>query len=128
MVKPALMMALKPESVGMPPGVATMNPTADNEVNGYTNILDNSSLHPGANRTGQVKAGDVAPAPTIMATKKRGSQTRLLPHDGNIKARRTHRAQTRDMTLGGDIDDEDQSRETLQSDMNVTPQRRGYMR
>ena len=63
-----------------------------------------------------------------MATKKRGSQTRLLPHDGNRKLRRTHRAQTRDTTLGGDIYDEDQSSVTSQSDMNVTPHRRGYMR
>ena len=105
MVQPALMTALKPESVGMPPGVATMTPTEDNKVNGYANHVDNSSLHPGANRTGRVKAGEAAPAPTRMATKKRGSQTRLLPHDDNRKARQTHRSKMRDSTLGRDIYD-----------------------
>ena len=52
MVQPELMTALKPESVGIPPGVATMTPTGDNEVNGYVKSVDNSSLHPGSNRTG----------------------------------------------------------------------------
>ena len=78
MVQLALMMTLKPESVGMPLGVSTMTSTADNEVNGYANIVDNSSSHPGANRTWRVKAGEAgeaAPAPTIVATKKRGIQT-----------------------------------------------------
>ena len=42
MVQPALMTALKTESVGRPPGVATMTQTADTELNGYTNIIDNS--------------------------------------------------------------------------------------
>ena len=105
-----------------------MTSTADNEVNGYVNIIDNSSLHPVANRTGRVKARDAALAPTIMATKKQGIQMRLLSHDGNRKARRMHRAQTRDTTLGRDIYEEDQSRVTSQLDMNVTPQKRGYMR
>ena len=63
-----------------------------------------------------------------MTEKKRGSQTRILSHDGNKKARQTHRSQTRDTPLGRDISDEDQSRVTSQSDMNVTPQRREYMR
>ena len=146
MVQPALMTALKPKSVGMPLGVATMTLTADNEVNGYANNVDNSSSHPSANRTGRVKSGEAAP--TTMTTKKWGSQTRLLPHDNNRKARQMHRDQTRDMTLGRDIYDEDQvtsppnglthhdtstgvidqDRVTSQSDMNVTPKRRGYMR
>ena len=108
-VQPALMTARKPESFGMTPGVATMNLTADNEVNGYAKNVYISSLHPGTNRTGQVKAGKVAPAPTIMGTKKRGSQMRLLPHNDNRKARRTHTSQTRDTMLGRDIYDEDQS-------------------
>ena len=105
-----------------------MTPTADNEVNGSANIVDNSSLHSGANRTGKIKAGDAAPAPMIMATKNQESQMIFLPHDDNRKSRRMTRAQTRDITLGGDIYDEDQSRVTSQLDMNVTPQRRGYMR
>ena len=125
-----------------------MTLTADNEVNGYANNVDNSSLHLGANRTGQVKAGEAAPAPMIMTMKKRGSQTRLLPHDENRKARRTHRSQTRYTTLGREVYDEDQcttspnglthhntstgvidrDQVTSQSDMNVTPQRRGYIR
>ena len=121
MVQPALMTALKPESVGRPPGVATMTPTAYNEVNV---LIYNRSSHPGANRTGRSKARDTAPAPTIMAEKKRGSQTRLLSHDGNKKLRRTHRDQTRDTTLDRDISDEDQIRVTSQADMNVTPQSR----
>ena len=73
------MTALKPESVGMPPGVATMTPTADNEVNGYANNVDISYLNPGANRTGQVKAGKAAPAPTIMVTKKAGKSNETSP-------------------------------------------------
>ena len=125
MVKPEILTALKPESVGMPPGVAMLTPTVDNEVKGYANIVYNSSLHPGANMTGRVKAGDVAPAPTIMATKQQGSQTRLLSHNGNRRARRTYRAYTRDMTLGGNINDEDQSRVTSQSDMKITPPETG---
>ena len=64
------MTALKPESVGMPPGVSTMTLTADNELNGYTNNVDIRSSHPGANRMGRVKSREAAPAPTIMATKK----------------------------------------------------------
>ena len=64
------MTALKPESVGGPLGVATMTPTADNKVNSNVNPIDNSSSQPGTNRAGQAKAGDVVPAPTIMATKK----------------------------------------------------------
>ena len=81
------MTALKPESVGRPPGVSTMTLTADYEVNGYANNVDDSSSHPGVNRTGRVKAGEAAPVPTIMATKNQGSQTTLLPHDNNRKAR-----------------------------------------
>ena len=105
-----------------------MTPTVDNKVNSNVNLIDNSSSHPSANRTGWAKAGDAAPAPTIMAEKKRGSQTRILSHKGNKKARRTHIVQTRDTTLGRDISEEDQSRVNSQSDMNVTPQRRDYMR
>ena len=71
MVQPALMTALKPESVGRPPGVATMTPTADTELNGYTKIIDNSPLHPGANCTGRAKSWDAAPTPTTRARKKR---------------------------------------------------------
>ena len=72
-LQPALMTALKPESVGRPPGVATMTPTADTEVNGYTKNIDNSSFHTGAKWMKRAKAGDAAPAPAIMAEKKRGS-------------------------------------------------------
>ena len=79
MVQLALMTAPNPESVGMPPGVATMTPPADNEVNGYADIVDNSSSHPGANMTGQVKAGEATPAPTIMATKKVGKSNKTSP-------------------------------------------------
>ena len=79
MLQPALMTALKAESVGMPLGVAMMIPTTDKEVNGYGNNVDNSFLHLRASRTGQVKAGEAAPAPTIRATRKRGIQTRILP-------------------------------------------------
>ena len=57
MLQPALMTALKPKSVGMPPGVAMMIPTADKEVNGYANNVDTSFSHLGASRTGQVKDG-----------------------------------------------------------------------
>ena len=52
MVQPALMTALMPEIAGRPPGVATMTPTADTELNGYTNIIDNSPSHPGVIWTG----------------------------------------------------------------------------
>ena len=78
MVQPALMMALKPESVGRPPGVATMTPTTDNKVNGNVNFIENSSLHPGAIRTGQAKAEDAASAPTIMAEKNREAKRDFL--------------------------------------------------
>ena len=102
------MTALKLESVRMPPGLAMMIPTADNEVNGYVNNVDNSFSRPGASRTGQVKAGEAAPEPTIRATRKRGIKTRIHPHDDNIKARRTHKAHTRDTTLGRYTSSEDQ--------------------
>ena len=148
MLQPALMTALKPESVEMPPGVVMMIPTVDKEVNDYANNVDNIFSHPVASRTGQVKAGEAAAAPTIRATRKRGIQTIIHPHDDNRKARRTHRAQTRDTTLGRYTSSEDQGatspnglahhdtstgvndqdRVTSQSDMNVTPQIRGYMR
>ena len=65
-------------------------------------------MHPGASRTGRVKDGEAAPAPTITATKKRGIQTRILPHSDHRKARRTHRAQTRDTNLERDNSSEDQ--------------------
>ena len=58
------MTALNPESVGRPPGVAATTRTADTELHGYKNKIDNSPSHPGANWTGQDKAGDVAPMPT----------------------------------------------------------------
>ena len=128
MVQPELMTALKPESVGRPLGVATMTPTADNEENGYTNNIDNSSLHTGANWAGRAKSGDAAPAPTLMARKKRVSQTILLSQDINKKARQTHISQTRDTLLGRDSSDKYQSRVTSKSDMNFTPQKREYMR
>ena len=69
-VQPARMTALKPESVGRPPGVATMTPTADTELHGDKNIIDNSPSHPGANWTSQAKAGEAAPTPTTRAKKK----------------------------------------------------------
>ena len=119
MVQPALMTALKPESVGRPPGVAKMTPTADTELNVYTNIIDNSPSNPGANRTGRAKDGDAAPMPTASAKKKRESQPRLLSTDTSKKARRTLSAQTGDTLLG--------SRVTSHSDMKVTPRRRKYM-
>ena len=148
MLQPALMTALKPESVGMPLGVAMMIPTADREVNGYANNVDNSFSYLGASWSGRVKDWEAAPAPTITATKKRGIQTRILPHRDYRKARQTHRAQTRDTNLGRDASSEDQGatsqnglahhdtstgvigrdRATSQSDMNVTPPRRWYMR
>ena len=84
----------------MPPGVAMMIPAADKEVNGYANNVDNIFSRPGASRTGRVKSGEAAPAPTIRTTRKRGIKTRIHPDDDNIKARRTHRAQTSDTTLG----------------------------
>ena len=97
-----------------------MTPTAETELNGYTNIIDNIPSHPGANWTGQAKDGDAALTPTIRAKKKQESQPRLLLTDTSKKARRTLSAQTRDTLLG--------SRVTSQSDMKVTPQRRKYMR
>ena len=120
-----------------------MIPTADKEVNGYANNVDNSFSHPGASRTGRVKAGEAAPASTIRAMRKRGIQTRILPHDDNRKARRMHRAQTRETTLGRYTSSEDQGatspnglahhdmstgvidryRVTSQLNMNVTPHR-----
>ena len=92
MLQPELMTALKPESVGIPPGVAMMTPTVDKEVNGYANNVDNSFLHPGASRTGQVKVGAAALALMIRATRMRGIQMRIHPHNNNRKARRMHRA------------------------------------
>ena len=86
MVQPALMTALKTESVGRPPGVPTMTLTADNKVNGNLNLIDNSSSHLGANSTGRAEAGDAALAPTIITNKKLRSQTRLPSHEGNKKA------------------------------------------
>ena len=148
MLQPALPTALKPESVGMPLGVAMMIPTVDKEVNGYATNVDNSLPYLGASRTGRVKAGEAAPASTIKATRKQGIQTRIHPHDDNRKGRQTHRSQTRDTTLGRYTSSEDQGatspnglshhgtstgvidrdQVTSQSDMNVTPQRRGCMR
>ena len=81
------MMALKPESVGMPPGVAMMILTADKEVYGYANNVDNIFSHLGASRTGRVKDWEAAPTPTITATRKQGIQTRILPHIDYRKAR-----------------------------------------
>ena len=100
MVQSALMTALKPESVERPPGVATMTPTADTELNGYTNIIDNSPSHPGANWTGQAKARDAAPTLTTRAKKKQESQLRLLSRDTNKKARRTLSAVNRRVKIG----------------------------
>ena len=77
------MKALKPENIGRPTGVATMTPTEDTEENGYTNNIDNSSSHTGPNWTGRAKSGDAAPAPTRMAKKKMGIQTRILSQDIN---------------------------------------------
>ena len=148
MLQPALMMALKPESVGMPQGVAMMAPTADKEVNGYVNNVENSFSHPGASGTGRVKYWEAALAPTITATRKRVIQTIIVPHSDYRKARQTQRTQTRDTKLGRDTSTEDQGatspnglahndtstgvigrdRVTSQSAMNVTPPRRGYMR
>ena len=85
MVQLALMTALNPECVRRPPGVATMTPTADTDLHGYKNIIDNSPSHPGANWTGQAKAGDAAPTPTTRAKKKRESQARLLWTDTKQK-------------------------------------------
>ena len=79
------MTALKPESVDRPPGVVTMTPTADTELHGNKNIIDNSPSHPGANWTGRAKAGDAAPTPTTRAKKKRESQARLLSTETNKK-------------------------------------------
>ena len=120
LVQLALMTALKPESVGRPPGAATMTPTADTELNVYKNIIDNSLSHPGTNCTGRDKAGDAAPTPTTRAKKKREIQPRLLSTDTNKKARRTLSAQMRYTPLG--------CRVTSQLDIKVAPQRRKYMR
>ena len=98
-VQPALMKALKSESVGRPPGAATRNPTADTALHGYKNIIDNSPLHTGANWTGLPKAGAAAPTPTTRA-RKREIQVRLLSTDTNKKTRRMFIAQTRDTPLG----------------------------
>ena len=73
MVQPALMTALNPESVGRLEEVATMTPTEDIELNGYTNIIDNSPSHPGANWIGRAKDRDAAPTPTTRSKKKRES-------------------------------------------------------
>ena len=109
--------------------------------------VDNSFSHPGASRTGRLKSGEAAPAPTIRATRKQRIQTRIHPHDDNRKVRRMHRAQMRGTTLGRYTSSEDQGatspnglahydtstgvidrdRVTSKSDMNVTPQRQGYM-
>ena len=97
-----------------------MIPTADTELHGYKNIIDNSLLHQGANWTGRAKAGDAAPTPTTRAKKKREIQARLLSTDINKKTRRTFSAQTRDMPLG--------RRVNSQLDMKVTTQRRKCIR
>ena len=148
MLQPALMMALKPESFGVPPGVAMMIQTEVKEVNGYANNLHNSFSYPGASRTGRFKDWEAAPAPTIPARRKQVIQTRILPHSDFRNARRTQRAHTRATKLGRDTSSEDQcatspnglahhdmstgmigrDRVTSQSTMNVTPLRQGYMR
>ena len=87
------MTELKPESVGRPPGVATMTPTADTELHGNKNIINNSLSHPGANWTRLDKAGDAAPTPTTWAKKKRESQARLL--STNTKKKRDERLSPR---------------------------------
>ena len=46
-----------------------MTPTADTELHGYKNIIDNSPSHPGANWTGRAKDGDAAPMPTTSPKK-----------------------------------------------------------
>ena len=145
LLQPLLMTALKPESTGIPPGVAMVIPTADMEVNGYANNVYTSFSHPGASRMGRVKDGEAAPAPTITATKNQGIQTRILPHSEYRKARRTYRAQTRNTNLGRYTSSKDQGttslhglahhdtskgvvgrdRGTSQSDMNVTPRDEG---
>ena len=59
-----------------------MTPTADTELNGYINIIDNSPSHPGANWTGRAKDGDAAPMPTTRPKKngkaKRGFSRQTL--------------------------------------------------
>ena len=110
-VQPARMRALKPDSVGRPPGVATRSPTADTALHGNKNIIENSTLHPGTNWRGRPKDGDAAPTANKRA-RKRESQARLLWTATNKKTRRTFSAQTRDTPLG--------SRVTSQSDMKVT--------
>ena len=79
-LQPALMMAQKPENVGLPPGVGMMIQMEDKEVNGYVKNVDNIFSHPGASRTGQFKDWEAVPAPTITATRKWIIQTRILPH------------------------------------------------
>ena len=142
------MTAPKPESIGMQLGVAMTIHTEDKEVNGYANNVDNSFSHPGAKSTGRVKDWEAAPGPTITATRKRGIQTRILPHSDYRKARGMQRAQTRATKLGRGTSSEDQGatspnvlahhdmstgiigqdRVTSQSAMNVTPPILGYMR
>ena len=63
-----------------------MTPTTDNEVNGYANLIDNSSSHPGVNKTGRAKSGEAAPAPTIMA-EKNGESKRDFFHTAVTKKR-----------------------------------------
>ena len=82
--------------------------TKDKEVNGYVKNVDNSFSHPGASRTRRFKDWEAAPAPTITARKKRGIHTRIIPHSGYRKSRRTHRAQTRVAKLGRYTSSEDQ--------------------
>ena len=148
MLQPALMMARKPESVGMPQGVSMLIQTEDKAVNGFTNNVDNSFSHPIASRTGRFKIWEAEPAPTIMATRKRGIQTRIITYSDCRKARRTQKAQRRVTKPGRDTSSEDQGatsqnglahhdttmgmmgqyQVTSKSAMNVTPPGRGYMR
>ena len=113
MLQLALMTALKPESVWIPPGVAMMILTVDKEVNGYANNVKNIFFHPGARKTGRVKYWEAAPAPSITATKKQVIITKILPHSDYRKARRTQRAQTRDTKLGRDTSSEEQGATSL---------------
>ena len=63
-----------------------MTLTVDKEVNGYANLIDNSSSHPGVNKTGRAKSGEAAPAPTIMA-EKNGESKRDFFHTAVTKNR-----------------------------------------
>ena len=63
-----------------------MTLTADNKVNSDVNLIDNSSLYLGANRTERAKAGVAAPAPTIMA-EKNGDAKRNFLHTTVTKKR-----------------------------------------